>query len=50
MPETGQNVASKFKVSRSPRSASLALTADLNKAKGFPMRKTCAVLHDCFGL
>lgn len=28
----------------------LALAADLNKAKGLPMRKTCAVLHDHFGL
>ncbi len=28
----------------------LALAADLNKAKGLPMRKTCAVLHDCFSL
>src|SRR6266403_1380269 len=28
----------------------LALAADLNKAKGLSMRKTCAVLHDCFGL
>jgi transposase len=28
----------------------LALAADLNKAKGLPMRKTCAVLRDCFSL
>jgi transposase len=28
----------------------LALAADLNKAKGLSMRKTCAVLQDCFGL
>jgi transposase len=28
----------------------LAVAADLNKAKGLPMRKTCAVLLDCFGL
>ena len=28
----------------------LALAADLNKAKGLSMRKTCAVLRDCFGL
>src|SRR6516225_4455276 len=28
----------------------LALAADLNKAKGLSMRKTCAVLSDCFGL
>ena len=28
----------------------LAVAADLNKAKGLPMRKTCAVLRDCFGL
>jgi len=28
----------------------LALAADLNKAKGLSMRKTCAVLHDCLGL
>src|SRR3984893_16976456 len=28
----------------------LALAADLNKAKGLSMRKTCAVLHDCFCL
>src|SRR5438132_480811 len=28
----------------------LALAADLNKAKGLSMRKTCAVLGDCFGL
>jgi transposase len=28
----------------------LALVADLNKAKGLSMRKTCAVLRDCFGL
>jgi transposase len=28
----------------------LAIAADLNKAKGLPMRKTCAVLHDHFGL
>ena len=26
------------------------LAADLNKAKGLSMRKTCAVLRDCFGL
>lgn len=28
----------------------LALAADLNKAKGLSMRKTCALLRDCFGL
>ena len=28
----------------------LALAADLNKAKGLSMRKTSAVLRDCFGL
>ena len=28
----------------------LALAADLNKAKGLSMRKTCAILGDCFGL
>lgn len=28
----------------------LAIAADLNKAKGLSMRKTCAVLGDCFGL
>jgi transposase len=28
----------------------LALAADLNKAKGLSMRKTCAVLRDCLGL
>lgn len=28
----------------------LAIAADLNKAKGLSMRKTCAVLRDCFGL
>ena len=28
----------------------LALATDLNKAKGLSMRKTCAVLHDAFGL
>ena len=28
----------------------LALAADLNKAKGLSMRKTCAVLHNCFEL
>jgi transposase len=28
----------------------LALAADLNKAKGLSMRKTCAILRDCFGL
>src|ERR1700686_990892 len=28
----------------------LALAADLNKAKGLSMRKTCAILDDCFGL
>ena len=28
----------------------LALAAELNKAKGLSMRKTCAVLRDCFGL
>jgi len=28
----------------------LAIAADLNKAKGLPMRKTCAVLQDHFGL
>src|ERR1700724_4445466 len=28
----------------------LAVAADLNKAKGLSMRKTCAVLRDCFGL
>jgi transposase len=28
----------------------LALAADLNKAKGLSMRKTCAVLQDCLGL
>jgi transposase len=28
----------------------LALATDLNKAKGLSMRKTCAVLADCFGL
>jgi transposase len=28
----------------------LALAADLNKAKGLSMRKTCAVLRDCFSL
>jgi transposase len=28
----------------------LAMAADLNKAKGLSMRKTCAVLRDCFGL
>ena len=28
----------------------LALATDLNKAKGLSMRKTCAVLRDCFGL
>ncbi|HTC78578.1 MAG TPA: IS66 family transposase, partial [Terriglobales bacterium] len=28
----------------------LAIAADLNKAKGLTMRKTCAVLHDHFGL
>src|SRR6202795_5201952 len=27
-----------------------ALAADLNKAKGLSMRKTCAILGDCFGL
>src|SRR5260370_1197387 len=32
------------------RPRALALAADLNKAKGLPMRKTCAVLHDCFTL
>src|SRR5260370_39534600 len=26
----------------------LALAADLNKAKGLSMRKTCAILRDCF--
>ena len=28
----------------------LALAADLNKAKGLSMRKTCAISHDCFSL
>jgi transposase len=28
----------------------LAIAADLNKAEGLSMRKTCAVLADCFGL
>src|SRR6516165_3114177 len=28
----------------------LALAADLNKAKGLSMRKTCAILADCFSL
>ena len=28
----------------------LALAADLNKAKGLSMRKTCAILRDCFDL
>ncbi len=28
----------------------LAIATDLNKAKGLSMRKTCAVLADCFGL
>jgi transposase len=28
----------------------VALAADLNKAKGLSMRKTCAVLRDCFSL
>jgi len=28
----------------------LAVAADLNKAKGLSMRKTCVVLRDCFGL
>jgi transposase len=28
----------------------LALAADLNKAKGLSMRKTCAILRDCFNL
>ncbi len=28
----------------------LAIAADINKAKGLSMRKTCAVLADCFGL
>jgi transposase len=28
----------------------LALAADLNKAKGLSMRKTCAILRDCFKL
>src|ERR1700745_148606 len=28
----------------------LALAAESNKAKGLSMRKTCAVLRDCFGL
>jgi len=28
----------------------LALAADLNKAKGLSMRKTCAILRDCFAL
>src|ERR1700732_3761017 len=28
----------------------LALAADLNKAKGLSMRKSCAVLRDCFAL
>jgi len=28
----------------------LALAADLNKAKGLSMRKTCAILGDCFSL
>ena len=28
----------------------LAVAADLNKAKGLSMRKSCAVLRDCFGL
>src|SRR6202035_1947335 len=28
----------------------LAMAADPNKAKGLSMRKTCAVLRDCFGL
>jgi transposase len=28
----------------------LAVAADLNKAKGLSMRKTCAILRDCFGL
>jgi transposase len=28
----------------------LALAADLNKAKGLSMRKTCAILRDCYSL
>lgn len=28
----------------------LAIAADLNKAKGLSMRKTCAILRDCFAL
>jgi hypothetical protein len=28
----------------------IALAADLNKAKGLSMRKTCAILRDCFKL
>jgi transposase len=36
------------KVALGPRA--LALAADLNKAKGLPMRKTCAVLQSHFGL
>jgi hypothetical protein len=28
----------------------LALAADLNKAKGLSMRKTCRILRDCFSL
>ena len=28
----------------------MALAADLNKAKGLSMRKTCAILRDCFEL
>jgi transposase len=57
--ECGQSVRSKHPLQMSlaigaasvqlgPRA--FALAADLNKAKGLSMRKTCAVLRDCFGL
>jgi transposase len=55
----GQSVRSKHPLQMSLASGAagvhlgpraLAVAADLNKAKGLPMRKTCAVLRDCFGL
>jgi len=55
----GQSVRSKHPLQMSVASGAagvhigpraLALAADLNKAKGLSMRKTCAVLRDCFGL
>ncbi len=57
--ECGQKASSQhpLKVSHATGAAAvhlgpraLAIATDLNKAKGLPMRKTCALLRDLFGL